>query len=68
MDNPITKKVIGFRKMGIAMMSIIALTSKPPTDFNVTVVICIITVVGITAQTILDWRNNGKETKRQEKG
>lgn len=60
MDNPIKNKIVGFRKMGIAMMSIGALVGKPPEDFKIVLVIGIIAVVGIAAQTILDWRNNGK--------
>ena len=51
-------KVIGFRKMGIVMGTITALIWKPPTDFRVSVIVGIIAIVGITAQTYLDRRKN----------
>jgi len=51
-----TEKVVGFRKLGISLGTITALIWKPPTDFKVTVVIGIIAVVGIVAQTWLDTR------------
>jgi len=51
-----TEKVVGFRKLGISLGTITALIWKPPTDFKVTVVIGIIAVVGIAAQTWLDTR------------
>jgi hypothetical protein len=47
-------KIVGLRKMGIAMGAITALIWKPPTDFKVAVIIGIIAVTGIIAQTWLD--------------
>ena len=48
------KKIVGFRKMGIAVGTITALVWKPPGDFKVALIIGIIAIVGIVAQTWLD--------------
>lgn len=51
-------KVVGWRKMGIAMGAITALIYKPPEDFKVAVIIGIIAALGICAQAFLDWKDN----------
>lgn len=51
-------KIQGWRKMGIAMGSITALSLKDTIDFKIAVIIGIIAVFGIVCQGILDWRKH----------
>ena len=47
----------GWRKMGIGMAAISALTWKGENiDFRIAVIIGIIAIIGIGCQAILDWR------------
>lgn len=46
----------GWRKLGIGMGAITALTVKDNVDFKIAVIVGIIAVVGISCQAILDWR------------
>ncbi len=49
-------KIQGWRKMGIGMAAITALSVTTDLDFKIAVIIGIIAIVGITAQAILDWK------------
>ncbi|KKL61021.1 hypothetical protein LCGC14_2199490 [marine sediment metagenome] len=53
------KGIQGWRKLGIGMGAITALSVNSDVDFKIAVVIGIIAIVGIGAQGILDWRKNG---------
>lgn len=50
------KKVEGWRKMGIAMGAITALSLKDTIAFEIAVIIGIIAIAGIICQGILDWK------------
>ena len=53
------KSVIeGWRKMGVAMGAITALSLKETITFETSVIIGIIAIVGIVCQGVLDWRKN----------
>ena len=52
-------KIQGWRKLGIGMGAITALSVNSDVDFKIAVIIGIIAVVGIAAQGVLDWRKNG---------
>ena len=55
MEEP-KSKIEGWRKMGIAMGAISALTFfKDTTDFKVAIIIGVIAIVGIVCQGILDY-------------
>jgi len=49
-------KIEGWRKMGIAMGSITALSLQTGIDFKIAVIIGAIAIYGITAQAIVDWK------------
>ncbi len=49
-------KVMGFRKMGVAMGAISALVFKPPEDIKIAVIVGIVAVTQIVGQTLLDWK------------
>lgn len=49
------KAIVGWRKMGVAMGAITALSLKVTIDFKIAVIIGIIATIGIVCQTILDW-------------
>ena len=49
-------KIEGWRKMGIGMGAITALSLKATIDFKIAIIIGVIAVVGIVCQGILDWR------------
>ncbi len=48
-------KTEGWRKMGIGLGAITALTLNPTIDFKIAVIIGIIAVVGIGCQSVLDY-------------
>lgn len=51
------KSVIeGWRKMGIAMGAITALSLSKTISFETSIIIGIIAIVGIVCQGVLDWR------------
>ncbi len=52
-------KIEGWRKAGIAMGSIAALTLKNP-DFKIAVIIGLIAIVGIICQSFLDLKKGKK--------
>ncbi len=54
-------KIIGYRKMSIAVATISALIWKPPADFGIAVIVGIIAIVGITAQAWLDRKGNSNK-------
>lgn len=56
----VESKVEGWRKLGIAMGAITALTLKETIDFKIAIIIGIIAVFGITCQGILDWRKHDR--------
>ncbi len=49
-------KVEGWRKMGIAMGAITALSVQNTVDFKIAIIIGAIAIFGIVCQGILDWR------------
>ncbi len=49
-------RVEGWRKLGIAMGAITALSLKNTIDFKTSIIIGVIAIVGIICQCILDWR------------
>ncbi|KKN73467.1 hypothetical protein LCGC14_0400420 [marine sediment metagenome] len=49
-------KIEGWRKIGIGMGAITALSLKDTMDFKIAVIIGFIAIVGIVCQGILDWR------------
>ena len=53
-------KVGGFRKAGIAVAAITALTLKDDIDLSVAIVVGVIAIVGVLAQAWIDGRNNDK--------
>ncbi len=50
-------KVVGFRKMGIGMAAIGALSVNDGIDFKIALIIGLIAVVGIVCQGVLDLKN-----------
>ena len=56
-------KIEGWRKLGIGVGAITALSINSDVEFKIAVIIGIIAVCGIVAQGILDWRKNGMENK-----
>lgn len=48
-------KIEGWRKLGIGISGITALSIKGTIDFKIAVIIGIIAVVGIIAQSVLDY-------------
>lgn len=54
MEDP-KKKIEGWRKMGIGMGAITALSLNPTIDFKIAVIIGIIAVTGIGCQSVLDY-------------
>ena len=48
-------KIEGWRKMGIGLGAITALTLNPTIDFKIAVIIGIIAVAGIGCQSVLDY-------------
>ena len=49
-------KIEGYRKIGIAMGAITALSVKETIDFRTAIIIAVIAVIGIVCQGVLDWR------------
>lgn len=49
------KKIEGWRKLGIGMGAITALSLNPTIDFKIAVIIGTIAIIGITCQGILDY-------------
>ena len=56
-------KIEGWRKMGIGIGAITALSLNPTIDFKIAVIIGTIAIIGITCQGILDY----VQRKRPEK-
>lgn len=57
MEEEKPKSVIeGWRKMGIAMGAITALSISETISFETSIIIGIIAIVGIVCQGVLDWR------------
>lgn len=48
-------KIEGWRKLGIGMGAITALSLNPTVDFRIAVIIGTIALTGIVCQGILDW-------------
>lgn len=49
------KKIEGWRKISIGISAITALSIKSTVDFKIAVIIGIIAIVGIVAQSVLDY-------------
>ncbi len=49
------KKIEGWRKMGIGIAGITALSLNPTVDFKIAVIIGVITLTGIACQGFLDY-------------
>lgn len=58
-------KIEGWRKAGIGVTAITALTLKDTINFKVAVIIGTIAVVGIVCQGVLDWRRIRKKVNEQ---
>ena len=54
MEEP-KKKIEGWRKMGIGIAGITALSLNPTIDFKIAVIIGVITLAGIACQGLLDY-------------
>ena len=48
-------KIVGWRKMGIGMGAITALSLNPTIDFKIAVIIGTIAIIGIACQSFLDY-------------
>lgn len=57
------KKIEGWRKMGIGMGAITALSLNPNIDFKIAVIIGTIAIIGIACQGILDYVQRARPTK-----
>jgi multidrug efflux pump subunit AcrB len=51
-------KIVGWRKMGIGIGAITALSLNPTIDFKIAAIIGTIAIIGIITQGILDYRKN----------
>jgi len=56
-------KIEGWRKMGIGMGSITALSLNPTIDFKIAVIIGLIAIIGISWQGVLDYGPKPKPAK-----
>jgi len=57
------KKIEGWRKMGIGMGAITALSLNPTIDFKIAVIIGTIAIIGIGCQGLLDYVHRARPTK-----
>ena len=65
--NPKQKnKIEGWRKIGIGVSAITALTVKGSVDFKIAVIIGIIAIIGIVVQGVLDYEK--KEIRQNDRG
>ena len=55
------KKIEGWRKIGIGVSAITALSIKGTVDFKIAVIIGIIAIVGIVTQGVLDYGTKPKK-------
>jgi len=53
----------GWKKLGIGIFAIWALTRTDPIEFKIAVIIGVIAIVGIITQGVLDYRKNLGEPK-----
>ena len=56
-------KVEGWRKLGIGISGIMALSLNPTIDYKIGGMICLIAIVGILVQ---GWLDNGKEPPKPD--
>lgn len=56
-------KIAGWRKMGIGMGAITALSLNPTIDFKIAIIIGTIAIIGIACQSILDYVQRARPTK-----
>lgn len=57
------KKIEGWRKMGIGIGAITALSLNPTIDFKIAVIIGLIAIVGISWQGVLDYGPKPRPTE-----
>ncbi len=56
-------KIEGWRKMGIGIGAITALSLNPTIDFKIAVIIGLIAIIGISWQGVLDYGPRARPTK-----